>query len=128
MCGGSKSSSSSTNTTQTTTQDQKVSATDSAIALGQGAALNYTEQFPDNVAAAFGELIQFARDSGEVAINFAKTAISNNQAAMQTVADQANKSVDAATLQKETILKNFIPYAGVALIVFVFAFSKKGKK
>jgi len=128
MCNSNESDSESSNSTSTTTQDQKVSATDSAIALGQGATLNYTDQMSDNVLAAVKELIQLTRDAGETAYNFATNSISTSKDAMEKVSEQAAQSVDAATLQKEQILKNFIPYAGVALIVFVFAFSKKGKK
>jgi hypothetical protein len=128
MGGGSKSSSSSSNTTQTTTQDNKVSATDNAVALGNEAVLNYTDQFSPEVRAAFADLVGLVRDAGIVATGFASQAVQSNEAAMDRLADQAKASVDAAALQKETILKSLIPYAGIALIISVFAFSKKGKK
>jgi hypothetical protein len=128
MGGGSGSSSSSSNTTSTTTQDQKVSATDNAVALGPYATLEYVDQFSPEVRAAFADLVGLVRDAGIVATSFASKAVESNEAAMDRLADQAKASVDAASLQKETILKSLIPYAGIALIISVFAFSKKGKK
>lgn len=124
-----KSSSSSENTTSTTTQDNKVSATDNAVALGNEASLTYTDQFSDNVKAAFEELVGLARDAGIVAAEFAQKSIAANQDAINKVADQSKQSVDAANLQGSTILKSFVPYAGVALVVLTFALAqKKGKK
>ena len=128
MCGGSKGESSSSNSTSTTTQDNKTSATDNAVALGNAATLNYTDQFSPEVLTAFEQLVGLAKDALTGAKDFASQSVLVNESAMNKVADQAQASVAAATLQKETILKSLIPYAGVALIVSVFVFSKKGKK
>ena len=94
-----KSQSSSSTTTQTTTQqyDQRVGAEGGAVALGQGASLSINEQFPENVAKAFNELINLARDAGELIINsnqnlqeVTKNALASNEKTVQMALEKVN--------------------------------------
>ena len=117
--GGSKSSS--TNTTQTTTQDNRVAASDSAIALGNGATFNYTDQFSPEVRAAFDELVGLARDAGVVATGFAEKAIQSNEKALDSVTATVQKAQDLNTLQDGVIFKQALPYVAVTLIVLGLA-------
>lgn len=127
MPKGGGSNSESTNTTSTTTQDNKVSATDNAVALGNEAVLNYTEQFPDNVKEAFDELVGLARDAGLTAIGFAKEAISANQKSVDAVQTTSKNAIDAANLKDAALLKSSIPYIAAVAVAY-FIFTRKGKK
>lgn len=122
------SSSSSTNTTSTTTQDNKVSATDSAIALGNEAQFSYSDQFPDNVKEAFNELVGLVRDAGQAAQDFASKAIQANESSVQKVQETSQAAIDAVNLKDQALLKSLIPYVGIASIIFAFSFVKGGKK
>lgn len=127
MPKGGGSNSESTNTTQTTTEDNKVSATDNAIALGNSATLNYTENLPDNAVQVFNELVGLAKDAGLVAIGFAKEAISANQKSVDAVQNTSKNAIDAANLKDAALLKSSIPYIAAIAIAF-FIFSGKGKR
>lgn len=127
MPKGGGSNSESTNTTQTTTEDNKVSATDNAIALGNSATLNYTENLPDNAVQVFNELVGLAKDAGLVAIGFAKEAISANQKSVDAVQNTSKNAIDAANLKDAALLKSAIPYIAAISIAF-FIFTGKGKK
>lgn len=122
--GGSESSSSSS--TSTTTQDNKVSATDNAIALGNESQFTYTDQFSDNVKSAYLELLNLAREVGQTAIGFAQEAVKANENAVKTVTDNSQKTQELLALKDQSILKDSIPYIGIAAMVF-FIFSG-GKK
>ena len=129
MGKGSASSSSSSNTTSTTTQDNKVSATDNAIALGNQASFQYTDQFSDNVRTAFEEILQLARDVGQTAIEFANKAVETNEKAVEQVAQRAQNAEENANLKDQIIVKNLIPYIGIALIALSLTISGgKAKK
>jgi hypothetical protein len=100
-----KSQSSSSTTTQTTTQqyDQRVGAEGGAVALGQGASLSINEQFPENVAKAFNELINLARDAGELIINsnqnlqeVTKNALASNEKTVQMALQEVTKNALAS--------------------------------
>ena len=64
--GSSSSESSSTSTTSTSNYDQRVGAEGGGVALGQGATLQTTDQFSDNVAKAFNQLVNLATDAGRL--------------------------------------------------------------
>lgn len=64
--GGSSSSSTSTATTSTENYDQRVGAEGGGVALGQGATLQVSDQFSDNVARAFNQLVSLATDAGRL--------------------------------------------------------------
>ena len=121
------SSSSSTNTTSTTTQDNKVSATDSAIALGNSSSFVYTDEFNDNVAKAVDSLIGLARDAGLVASSFATKAIQSNEKALEAVAQNGQRSQEISTLKDGVVFKDAIPYIAVTFIVLGL-FSGFGRK
>ena len=128
--GGGGSSSESSNQTQSVTEDNKVSATDNAIALGNEAQFTYTDEFSDNVKQSFNELVALMRDTGKIATEFAEKAIATNEAALKTVAENAQKSEELAKLQDSVLFQKFLPYAGVSvvLLILVSGSRRKGAK
>lgn len=117
MSSGKSESSSSTSTSTTTEQyDQRVGAESGGVALGQGASLSISEQFPENVAKAFNELINLARGAGELIINSnenlqeaTKNALISNekvlQLALEKVGAQGALSADVSKNTTEALTK-----------------------
>lgn len=128
--GGGGSSSSSSNSTSSVTEDNKVAAQDNAIALGNEAVFNYTDEFPPEVVQAFKDVLQFAKDTVTGAAGFAEKAISINEKAVQTVADSAQRSQELSQLKDSVLFQKFLPYAGVGalLLILVSGVKKGGKK
>jgi len=133
MCSGVNSSSaetSSSSSTSTNTEDNKVSATDNALALGKDSSFSYSNDFSENVKEAFEELVQLSRDTGIAAMGFAQQAIQSNEKNVETMAARATTAEETATLKDQIIFKQLIPYIGVALLLWVFSFgnTKGGKR
>jgi hypothetical protein len=127
--GGGGSSSSSENTTSSVTEDNKVAAQDNAVALGNEAVLNYTDQFSPEVAGAFRQLVDLASASLEGAKDFAQKSLSANQSALDSVASTAQKAQDIANLKDSVIFQKFLPYIGVgAVLLILLTGLKKGGK
>jgi hypothetical protein len=105
---GNSSSKSETRTSSTTQQtDSRVGATDGGIAIGAGANVSLTDQFPAEAVQVFNKLIeltdtsiQSARDAGGVAID----AVSGNLAPQ------------SGGVNMKTLL---ILVAGAALLIYV---------
>lgn len=119
---------SNTNTSSTTEQkDQRVSATDNAVALGAGATLSANDEFSDNVKEAFDELIKLTRDVGMVAIGFAEKAQGVTESALGTVANRAEKSEEIENADKVFLLRA-LSIAGIGVIgVIAINLIQKGK-
>lgn len=104
--GSSSSESSSTSSTSTSNYDQRVGAEGGGVALGQGATLQVTDQFNENVARAFNELVSLARDAGQLVLESnaglqettEKVLEANTQAAKDAMA--ANERAINAALEK----------------------------
>lgn len=104
--GSSSSESSSTSSTSTSNYDQRVGAEGGGVALGQGATLQVTDQFNENVARAFNELVSLARDAGQLVLESnaglqettEKVLMANTQAAKDAMA--ANERAISAALEK----------------------------
>lgn len=126
--GGGGSSSESSNSTSTTTQDNKVSATDSAIALGTNAQFNYSDQFSDNVKSAFSDLITLAENAGLTAIGFANNAIQANQNAVKNAQDTAARSQDLNALGSGVLVKDIVPMLIIGALGFGAIAIFKGMK
>lgn len=145
MSGSSSESSSPTTTTTTTQQyDQRVGAEGGAVALGQGASLSVQEQFPENVARAFNELINLARGAGELIINSnenlqeaTKNALASNEKALQLALEKVGaqgaisadvskstteslaKLLETQTKGASTIYTDIFPYIAAGIIGLV---------
>lgn len=127
---GGGSSSSSSNSTSSTTQDNKVSATDNAIALGTSSQFSYQDQFPDNVREAFSELVNLAGDAGLAAIAFANQAINANKDTLSLVATRAKQAEDAENLKDGVLIKDIFPMLVLGVLGFgaIFAFKTMKRK
>lgn len=97
-------------TTQETTQ-QGVEGTIGSTVL-QGSDISYTEQFPERVADAFSELIDFAAGAGEAAVAIGDKAIG-------TVADTRFKSEAPSLAIQENLIPIVIGAAGLVAIVLI---------
>lgn len=129
--GGGGSSSESSNSTSSNSEDNKVTATDNAIALGKDSNFSYIEEFPDNVRESFSELVQLAADAGLTAIGFANQAIKSNSDALDLVATRAKQAEDAENLKDGVLIKDIFPMLVLGVLGFgaIFAFkSMKVKK
>jgi len=136
--GGSSSDTQSSTSTTTTSQDNRVAADSNGVALGAGAALNYTNNnnFSDNVLTAVQELVGLVRDAGQQAVDFSQKAISASEAATSAVAQNASdtskavtSTLNAQTQGSATVIAQIAPFVvvavlGVFLIVYYFG---KGK-
>ena len=102
--GSSSSESTSSTSTKTTTEnyDQRVGAEGGGVALGSGASLKIEQQFGPEVANAFRQLIDFAKDAGAAVIE------SQNQAleAAQKSQDKALAAVRESQDQTLTAVKD----------------------
>lgn len=131
MGGGSKSSSESSNSTSSNSEDNKVSATDNAIALGKDSSFSYVDEFSDNVKDSYNELVQLAKDAGIAAIGFANTAIETNQDTLELIATRAKQAEDAENLKDGVLIKDIFPMLVIGVLGFgaIFAYKNvKGKK
>jgi len=103
ICGKGDSSSSSTATT--VQEDNRVVADSGGLALGRGAGLQITQEFPDKVAQAFSEIV----DLGKQAIT---ASTSNVQAIKSTVENKQAKDVQG----NASLIKDVAPFVAVAII------------
>ncbi len=126
--GGGGSNSESNTSTSSNSEDNKVSATDNAIALGKDSQFSYVEEFPDNVKAAFTELIDLAKDAGLTAIGFANEAIKANSDSLQLVATRAKQAEDAENLKEGVLVKDIFPMLVVGVLGFGAIFAYKSMK
>lgn len=148
--GESSSESTSTTSTQTTTQnyDQRVGAEGGGLALGSGASLKFEQQFSPEVANAFRQLIDFAKDAGAAVIESqnqalkaaeksqdkALTAVRDSQAqalanaekTLNLVSAQSNKALDTVSKRLEnqeqptkSLFTGLFPYLVAAGIAVV---------
>lgn len=125
---GGGSSSSSSNSTSSTSEDNKVSATDNAIALGKDSNFSYQDQFPDNVKEAFSELVALAGDAGLAAIGFANSAINANKDTLALVAARAKQAEDAENLKDGVLVKDIFPMLILGVLGFGAIFAFKGMR
>jgi len=122
MSSGKSESSSSTSTTN---QDLRVGADQGAIALGQGASFNYTEQFPDAVASAFNRLIDLASGAGKLVADTAgqiTAAAKTNQETTATAINALTQQKSTETQGTASVLPQIAPYIAVAAVALVIAF------
>lgn len=127
---GGGSSSSSSNSTSSTSEDNKVSATDNAIALGKDSQFSYVDEFSDNVAKAFSDLVDLVRDGGSVAVDAVNNAVSSNERAMQLIAERAKQAEDAENLKDGVLIKDIFPMLVLGVLGFgaIFAFKTMKRK
>jgi len=125
---GGGSSSSSSNSTSSNSEDNKVTATDNAIALGKDSNFSYQDQFPDNVKEAFSELVQLAGDAGLAAIGFANQAINTNKDTLELVAARAKQAEDAENLKDGVLIKDIFPMLVLGVLGFGAIFAFKGMR
>lgn len=126
--GGGGSNSEANTSTSSNSEDNKVSATDNAIALGKDSQFSYVEEFPDNVKAAFTELIDLAKDAGLTAIGFANEAIKANSDSLQLVADRAKRAEEVENLKDGVLVKDIFPMLVVGVLGFAAIFAYKSMK
>lgn len=128
---GGGSSSESSNSTSSNSEDNKVSATDNAIALGKDSEFSYHDEFSDNVKDAFSDLVMLAGDAGIAALGFANAAINANEGALDLVATRAKQAEDAENLEDGILIRDIMPMLILGVLGFgaIFAYtSVKGKK
>ena len=135
------SSSSSASTTQTVNEDNRAAADNGGIALAKGAQLIQTDEFSDNVAKAFNQLIDLARDAGSVALDAQtsamQNAMQNAEDALNKVVQQSSNALTAVSQRLETqesgddaIYTKIFPYIaviGVAVIIVIALVSFRRK-
>lgn len=95
---GSSSSSSSSAETKSVQEDNRVVGEGNATVLGKNAIIN--NEFSDNVANAFTELISLAREAGSAIVDTSMRAVTSNEKALDTVAtvqSDVNKESNAYT-------------------------------
>jgi len=124
-----KSKSKSVVTTTTEQFDQRAVAESGAIAIGGGSDIDYTQidEFSDNVAQAFENLLDFATEAGAVAADFASEA--GETAAKQVAATTETLSAELerkATLIP-TAITQILPYVTVGFfaIAAIILFKKR---
>jgi len=123
----SKSGSQTSSTTTTEQKDQRVTATDSAIALGAGAQLSVTDQFSDNVLDAFNKIVSLAESAGVTAIGFAKDAQKATETALEKVSERAAQSEEIENANRIALVRIVTVFAFGMVIALAFP-AIKGKK
>lgn len=98
--GGSSSSSS----TQTANYDQRVAAEGEGLALGSGAAIITANEFGDNVAKAYQDLVNFAKDSLLSIQDAQEKGAALGEKALDTAAGSSQASLDAINSSNEKAL------------------------
>lgn len=124
--GGSSSSSSTTSTNQ---EDKRVTASDSAIAIGAGGTLQITDEFSDNVKEFGIQLLEFAQGAGEAAIEFANKAQDTTQESLDRVAERAKQAEGIENAEKKALLQ-IVSIVGLGTLggIVILAVKKKGRK
>ncbi len=122
------SSSSSASTTQSVNEDNRAAADNGGIALGKNATLIQTDEFSDNVAKAFNDLISLAKDAGSVAVEAQTAAMQNAEAALNKLAQQSSDALTAVSQRLETqeagedsIYTKIFPYIVVVAVAVIIA-------
>ena len=94
--GSSSSESSSTSSTATSNYDQRVGAEGGGVALGQGATLQTTDQFSDNVAKAFNQLVSLATDAGRLVMESNSGLQATTEKVLSANAQTTEKALNAS--------------------------------
>ncbi len=101
--GGTSSTSSSTTTTQTVNEDNRVVGESASATLGNDAGLIINNEFSDNAAKQFGELITLAKSAGQAVVYNSELAIQSSQKALEIASLSSDKALKLVT---ETLSKN----------------------
>lgn len=119
--------SSSSTSSSSTTQDQRTGADGNAIAVGAGATLSFTNEFPDEIARSVEKAFETVGASNEGVVMLGKSIINLSSQAIGSVAQTARDAGEfvgkLAERQKadETgaQVQDFLPFVGVVGGLFV---------
>lgn len=125
-----KSSSSSSSSTSNLSQDNRVAASEQALALGAGASFEINNEFSDTVSAAYKELVDLVKSTVQGAGNIVQDSVTKSldSANRQTAGaiDAVNAAATRSVQGASSIYTDLFPmFAVVAVGILVVVLLKK---
>lgn len=118
----SKSSSKSSSTTQQ--YDNRVAASDEALALGAGAAIVIDQPFSAEVGAAYADLVGLVRDQNDTTFNYLGKVSDLEASQYQNLLEQLDRTQKGGS----TIYTDIFPYVAIVAAVLIFVYIIKAVK